>query len=78
MNEKELRKLYTIFGEVWQYLKAHSSPDSSEIFWRKLQEDGSAIGNKYDFGYEHQLAVDLVVAADRVIRSYYRRDKDIN
>ena len=75
MSEKELRILYGIFGECWQHLKNHSNPDDTEAFWVKLRDDGSAIGKKYDDPIEHQLAVDLVVAANAVIQRYYRKSR---
>ena len=75
MSETELKKLYDIFSDAWKYLKNHSNPDDTEAFWVKLRDDGSAIGKKYDDPIEHQLAVDLVVAANGTIQRYYRRNK---
>lgn len=73
MNKEELKKLYEIFSESWLYLKNHSNPDDTDTFWDTLRDDGSAIGKKYDDPIEHQLAVDLVVAANGVIQRYYRK-----
>ena len=75
MSEEELKRLFDIFQDCWRYLKDHSNPDDSEEFWNRLRDDGSAIGQKYEFGTEHRLAADLVVAANGVIQRYYRRDK---
>lgn len=73
MSEEELKRCFEIYKDCWNHLKQHCKPDDTDEFWNALRDDGSAIGKKYDDPIEHQLAVDLVVAANGVIQRYYRK-----